>query len=80
MTGRARRLYIKAYKIVHSVTLPGFDGMPISRVFSFFYQGIVNGAITTRSSSISFNLFVAIFPTLIFLFTLIPFIPVDNFQ
>lgn len=80
MTGRVRRLYIKAYKIVHSVTLPGFDGMPISRVFSFFYQGIVNGAITTRSSSISFNLFVAIFPTLIFLFTLIPFIPIENFQ
>lgn len=80
MTGRAKKLYIKAYKFVHSVTLPGFDGMPISRVFSFFYRGIVNGAITTRSSSISFNLFVAIFPTLIFLFTLIPFIPIDNFQ
>lgn len=80
MTGRIKKLYIRAYKFVHSVTLPGFDGMPISRVFSFFYKGIVNGAITTRSSSISFNLFVAIFPTLIFLFTLIPFIPVDNFQ
>ncbi len=75
-----KKLYIRAYRFVHSVTLPGFDGLPISRVFSFFYQGIVNGAITTRSSSISFNLFVAIFPTLIFLFTLIPFIPIDNFQ
>lgn len=80
MTGKAIKLYIKFYKFVHSVTLPGFDGMPISRVFSFFYKGIVNGAITTRSSAISFNLFVAIFPTLIFLFTLIPFIPIDNFQ
>jgi membrane protein len=80
MTEKAKKLYIKAYKFVHSVTLPGFDGMPISRVFYFFYKGIVNGAITTRSSSISFNLFVAIFPALIFFFTLIPFIPVDNFQ
>ncbi|RLD38988.1 MAG: YihY/virulence factor BrkB family protein [Bacteroidetes bacterium] len=80
MTGRVKKLYIKAYKFVHSVTLPGFDGMPISRVFSFFYKGLVNGAITTRSSSISFNLFVALFPALIFFFTLIPFIPIDNFQ
>ncbi|MCD6090550.1 MAG: YihY/virulence factor BrkB family protein [Bacteroidales bacterium] len=75
-----KKLYIKAYRFVHSVTLPGFDGLPISRVFSFFYKGIINGAITTRSSAISFNFFVAIFPTLIFLFTLIPFIPIDNFQ
>jgi len=80
MTGKVKRLYIRAYRFVHSVTLPGFDRIPMSRVFSFFYKGIVNGAITTRSSSISFNLFVAIFPTLIFLFTLIPFIPIDNFQ
>lgn len=80
MKQRLKKVYLKAYKLVHSVTLPGLDGMPISRVFSFFYKGIVNGAITTRSSSISFNLFVAIFPTLIFLFTLIPFIPINNFQ
>lgn len=80
MKDRLKKLYLKAYRFVNSVTLPGFDGIPMSRVFSFFYRGIVNGAITTRSSAISFNLFVAIFPTLIFLFTLIPFIPIDNFQ
>lgn len=80
MKAKFKKLYLKAYRFVHSVTLPGFDDLPIARVFSFFYQGIVNGAITTRSSAISFNLFVAIFPTLIFLFTLIPFIPIDNFQ
>ncbi len=80
MKEKLRKLYLKTYKFVHSVTLPGFDGIPMSRVFSFFYRGIVNGAITTRSSAISFNLFVAIFPTLIFLFTLIPFIPIDHFQ
>jgi membrane protein len=80
MIKRFRKPYLNAYKFAHRVTLPGFDGMPMSRVFSFFYRGIVNGAITTRSSAISFNLFVALFPALIFLFTLIPFIPIDNFQ
>ncbi len=80
MKASLKKLYLKAYRFVHSVTLPGFDNMPMARVFTFFYKGIVNGAITTRSSAISFNLFVAIFPTLIFLFTLIPFIPINNFQ
>ncbi|MDA3904868.1 MAG: YihY/virulence factor BrkB family protein [Bacteroidales bacterium] len=80
MTGKVKKLYLNTHRFVNSVTLPGFDGMPMARVFTFFYKGIINGAITTRSSAISFNLFVAIFPTLIFLFTLIPFIPIDDFQ
>lgn len=80
MSKRLRKIYVKLHRLVNRVTLPGFDNMPMARVFSFFYDGIVNGAITTRSSSISFNLFVAIFPTIIFLFTLIPFIPIENFQ
>lgn len=77
---KLKKLYLKGYRFVSSVTLPGFDGLPMLKVFSFFYKGIVNGAIATRSSAISFNLFVAIFPTLIFIFTLIPFIPIENFQ
>jgi membrane protein len=33
-----------------------------------------------RSASISFRIFLAFFPAIITLFTLIPFIPIDNFQ
>ncbi len=62
------------------IILPGFDGMPFLQVLKFFYSGMLNGAITTRASAISFSLFLALFPGLIFLFTLIPFIPIDNFQ
>ena len=36
--------------------------------------GIFKGAISTRASSISFSLFLALFPLLIFLITLVPFI------
>ncbi|MEA3317210.1 MAG: YihY/virulence factor BrkB family protein, partial [Bacteroidota bacterium] len=36
--------------------------------------------IATRASAIAFNFALAIFPTLIFLFTLIPFIPINNLQ
>ncbi len=62
------------------IILPGFDGMSFLQVLKFFSSGMLNGAITTRASAISFSLFLALFPGLIFLFTLIPFIPIDNFQ
>lgn len=62
------------------IVLPGFDGMSFLQVLKFFYSGMLNGAVTTRASAISFSLFLALFPGLIFLFTLIPFIPIDNFQ
>ena len=62
------------------IILPGFKGMNLFEVASFYFEGIEKGAITTRASSIAFNFFLAFFPALIFLFTLIPYIPIDNFQ
>ena len=62
------------------VILPGFSGMNLYDVAKFFIKGLEEGALTTRASSIAFNFFLALFPALIFFFTLIPYIPVDNFQ
>jgi membrane protein len=38
------------------------------------------GVLVTRASSIAFNMLMALLPASIFLFTLIPFIPIPNFQ
>jgi membrane protein len=62
------------------VVLPGFDGIPLYDVTVFFVKGLNEGYITSRASAISFNFFLAVFPTLIFFFTIIPFIPITNFQ
>lgn len=62
------------------LVLPGFKGMSLYEVAVFFIKGLEEGAITTRASSIAFNFFVAFFPAIIFLFTLIPYLPIDNFQ
>lgn len=70
------RVLVKAKKI----SLPGFDGMAIYDVMVFFWRSIVDGSLSTRASAIAFNLFVALFPAIIFLFTLIPFIPIEDFQ
>jgi membrane protein len=62
------------------IVLPGFDGLPLYDVVAFFIQGINKSSLTTRASALAFNFFLAIFPALIFLFTLIPYIPIENFQ
>ena len=58
----------------------GFKGLSIYDVTIFFWKGLMEGAITTRASSLAFNFFLAFFPAVIFLFTLIPYIPIDGFQ
>jgi len=62
------------------MSFPGFHGVSLYEVLRFFFKGIYNGAITTRASAVAFNFFLAVVPTLIFLFTLIPYIPVKDFQ
>lgn len=55
--------------------------MPLYDVSNFFFKGIQKGALTTRASSLSFNFFLALFPSIIYLFTLIPYISfIPHFQ
>ncbi len=65
---------------LENLVLPGFDGIPITEVLSFVIQGFRKGVMVTRASSIAFNLLLALIPASIFLFSLIPFIPIPNFQ
>ena len=58
----------------------GFVGLSIYDVAIFFWKGLMEGAITTRASSLAFNFFLAFFPGLIVFFTLIPYIPINALQ
>ncbi len=77
---RFKRLGERIAEKAQKVSFPFFDGVPIYDVALFFWRSIVSGAITTRASAIAFSFFIAFFPALIFLFTLIPYIPINNFQ
>jgi membrane protein len=74
------RLLALLRRSAQNVTLPLFDGLSLYDVAIFFWKGIYEGAVTSRAASISFSFFLALFPGVIFVFTLIPFIPVDGFQ
>src|SRR3546814_391953 len=62
------------------IILPGFNGLPLYTVSVFFYNELKKEALFTKASSLAFNFLLAIFPFIIFLFTLIPLIPIPDFQ
>lgn len=62
------------------VVIPGFSPLPLYTVGTFFFQEISRDSLVTRASSLAYSFMLAIFPGIIFLFTLIPYIPIDGFQ
>ncbi|MEY4702169.1 MAG: hypothetical protein RIR96_66 [Bacteroidota bacterium] len=58
-----------------NLILPGFEGVPLYDVLRFFYKQIKTEGLTERASAISYNFIMAIPPSLLFLFTLIPNLP-----
>lgn len=62
------------------ISLPGFESIPIYDVVVFFVRGLQRGALTTRASSIAFHFALASLPLIIYFFTLIPYLPIPNFQ
>lgn len=57
------------------VHLPGFEGVPLYDVIVFFYRQIKTVGLTERASAIAYNFIMAIPPSFLFLFTLIPQLP-----
>lgn len=74
----------KPYRqLVHrskSLVLPGFDGVPLYDVVKFFLKETANKSLGERAAAISFNFLLAIPPFFIFLFTLVPYIPMKNVE
>lgn len=62
------------------IKLPGLEGMSLYHLLEMYILGIARGALTTRASSIAFSFFTAIFPFLIFILILIPYIPIEGFK
>lgn len=53
----------------------GFQGASLFSVFQFFFKGIISPKFNLYAGSLSWNFFLAIFPSLIFLFTLVAYMP-----
>lgn len=73
-------------RFLKAIKLPGFYGFSVYDLLEMYILGIVKGALTSRAGSISFSFFMALFPFLLFILNLIPFIDlipfirIDNFD
>ena len=57
------------------IILPGFEGVPLYDVIAFFWSEIKKEGLNERAAAIAYNFIMAIPPTCLFLFTLIPNLP-----
>ncbi len=46
----------------------------------FYWKGVFYGRISMRAAAIAYSFFMALFPFLLFMLSLIPFIPIEGFQ
>lgn len=67
-------------KLLKKIELPALEGMTLYAFLRLYTKGIVKGAVTSRASAIAFSFFTAIFPFLLLIIILIPYIPVDGFE
>jgi ribonuclease BN len=49
-------------------------------LLEMYISGLIKGTLTHRASAIAYSFFLAIFPFLLFILNLIPYIPIDHFQ
>lgn len=62
------------------IVVPWFERMTLYEILDFVMDSFKKAQFGIRSAAISFKFFMALFPTLVFFLSLIPFIPIDNFQ
>lgn len=60
------------------IVLPGFEGVSLFDSFNFFRRQIFSNKFYSKASAISFSFVMALPPLLLFLFTLIPFLPLPG--
>jgi len=66
--------------ICKKIKLPGFQGLSFWDFLVTYISGIIKGTFSSRAGSIAFSFFMALFPFLLFLLNLIPYVPIENFQ
>lgn len=62
------------------IILPGFEGFSLYEISRFFFNALFEGNLITRASAISFKVFLAFFPAVLVMLTMIPYIPIADLQ
>lgn len=77
---KVRYILIPFFAALRRIRLPGFGGAGLYDVCRFWFQTLFDSRFNLMAAAIAYNFFFALFPTLILLFTLIPFLPIKDLQ
>lgn len=85
---KVKKLTTKLYTLIllphiilsRKIILPGFKGVTLYNVGLFFINGLKKNSIIIRADSISYSFIISFVPAVLFLFTLIPYIPVSGLE
>ena len=70
----------KSRIMVHRISMPRGQGVPLYDIAAYLWRGIFNGNLWRASKGLAFSFLTALPPLLIFIFTLIAFLPFDGLQ
>ena len=70
-------LLVKFFK---SIKLKVLEGLSLYDLLELYAIGIFKGALSTRASAIAYSFFMALFPFLLFVIIVIPYVPIDGFE
>lgn len=80
MVQSAKKNISKVGLWISKISFPGFEGYSLYEIFKEIFLGLRQIRLTERAAAISFNILMAIPPSLIFFATLVPFLRVENFE
>ena len=73
-----RKHKLKAW--LQNIRFGNAKSISLFQLLELYFIGVLKGTLTTRASSIAFSFFLSLFPFLIFVLNIIPFVPVDNVE
>lgn len=67
-------------RALYCVKIPSMGGLSLYRVIAMYGSGLIKGTIAARAESIAYSFFMALFPAVVFIFSIIAYIPIDGLQ
>ena len=66
------------FKRAHGIILPGLNGASLYEVGKFFFRELGTLKLQERAAAVTYNFLMAMPPTFLFLFSLLPYLPLKN--
>ena len=66
------------FRWAHGVILPGVNGASLYEVGKFFFRELKTIKLQERAAAVTYNFLMAMPPTFLFLFSLLPYLPFNN--